>query len=272
MELLTQGGLCVTHVHAYKNTQLGSSLILVLGIALAVALTLYFLQIPIQNQMLALHRDLAKERLNILTYKILGTLQNDSAWAKTIDMNAGMGCLKTSSCSDLEQTFDLFAADGEPIVISSSNSGFTLQGLFCPPEHPFTIDAQEPLCPFQVRLFWKPHCTGCSRQEANIRAEIKVITSLAFSPQIFSERLAFTRSKYAGTIDKFCSEMGGRFNQDLEKCEFPFQGKNCLQGQKLVGISDDTTEVICVDTPAISLTPCSGAADGFNSDGSMRCL
>jgi hypothetical protein len=66
--------------------------------------------------------------------------------------------------------------------------------------------------------------------------------------------------------------MGGRYNQDREKCEFPFQERNCLQGQKLVGISDDTTEVICIDTPAISLSPCNWAADGFNPDGSMKCL
>lgn len=256
-----------------SHFQTGASLILVIAIAAVIAIVLYFIYYPIQLQMNQVHRDLAKKRLDLVTFKILGTIQNDSAWRATISNNPEMACLTSHSCSDSEFALNLYTADNTLLLPSSNpDTGFNLQGNPCLSTTPFRAEATHLDCPFQVRLFWRPSCIGCRTQEAQVRAEVKIVSHLIFSPLPYIEKMTLTRSQYVGTLDKICNQMGGRFNQESNKCDFPFYDKNCVRGQKLVGITEDSTEIICVETPAITLTPCANAASGFNSDGSLRCL
>jgi hypothetical protein len=256
-----------------KYHQKGSGLVIALGLTAVISVLLYFMQYPIQNQMVHFHQDLAKKRLQSISYKILGTIQNDSAWDKTLELNPSMSCLRGNTCPNLSSFLDLYSSDGSLILKSSSeNLGFNLQGNICPPSSPFNKENKNLNCPFKIRLYWSPSCTQCQKQEAHIRSEIEISNYLTLSPKIFIDKLNVIRTRYAGTIDNTCSEMGGRFNQDLNRCEFPFQNRDCIRGQKLVGITDDTTEIFCLDTPAIKLNPCSFASKGFNFDGSFQCL
>lgn len=254
------------------NVQRGISLVFVLTLVsstLVVVLSLsYILRSVSENY----HRQVGAVRLEYITNKIFTILQNDQAWERTRSLNSSMYCLASNTCPDVLNEFDLYYSSGEAVLRSAGDGeGFTLSGDKCSDlGFSFDVNSRNFNCPFAIKLFWRPSLDPIHPER--IRIEAKILTNMIINTAKFEDILAFTRGEYLSTLDANCAKLGGTLNQVTSICEFPFQSRSCLRGQKMIGVDAGTGLLECMDLPAVSLISCPGGSAGMMPDGRFICL
>lgn len=103
-----------------------------------------------------LSRSRSQETLTFLKQKIINTISNQASWDKTIALNPTMSCRASypSSClNGVSANIDLYDADGNKVLDSTSGLSYRRDGSICPAGG----SAEE--CPLSITLGWKISCS-----------------------------------------------------------------------------------------------------------------
>ncbi len=231
---------------------------------------------------------------SIVKESLIALLDNDAAWAETVNQNPGMACLRTAGAvcpSGPQPGIDIFEGDGSLYLSKVSTSGLTLNGEAC---NKFDAVNGNSTCVLKYTVTWE--CNGpCAATKfdngvliAN-KPNIKLKATLKYSPDLQNLKnlldtslnkytFNFIRGSRSKTLSKFCNTISGVFNQQDQSCSAATAEPGDFDCTTLVGphayfigFRPDGSPKCMNDINLPSSCPAGTAILGYEADGRVNC-
>ena len=241
------------------------------------------------SDQVSLQKDVGMQmQLQGLISNIVSTLDNDTAWAKTIASNPGMACLASGGSVCGAGNFgliDVILANGVPIVSSAASAGFDAFGRPC---NAFDAVNGHRECEFRIEMRWNCGGGACAPTAFTPPYPIATAPLITFAGTVLyspndpddpqkKHRLkqsaldfSFVRTNQRDSITSACRAMGGVFDQNTNTC-IVLKGGSCPNTHTMGGF-DAGGNVVCRPLPFLDYRcPSDNAVVGVAANGNLRC-
>lgn len=269
----------------------GQAMVMSIMVSGVIAAGAYFLMAPDPNRK-SLKINNVKYSAEMVKENLMAVLDNDAAWAKTIELNSNLACLRTpGTCATSSfGAINVYDADGTLVAGLAPTSGFDLSGKPC---NTFSSTGPDLNCVFKYTV--TASCNGACEpttlvpgMPVAVSPRIRIVGSFQFASKDkdLDQRLSglnptyrfdFMRGSKGKTLSQYCNSIEGVFDQRTSICRSAIskpKSFDCTTANPhswFIGFRKDGTPV-CKNDMKLGLNCPSGTAVlGYSADGRMIC-
>lgn len=235
----------------------------------------------------------ARYSAEMIKENLMAMLDNDAVWAKTVEKNPKLACLRAPGTCNASNfgVIDIYDADGNLVDTTTGSRGYDYSGRPC---DRFSLVRPDTTCVFRYTVRWE--CSGACGTTTfvddlpvAVNPKIRLLGSFEFAAKdpdlkdkLTSKNKAFTfdfvRAAKAKTLSQYCQSIEGIFDQRSGTCKSALSTPDSFDCTVLngphswfVGFESDGTPICKDDAKLGQACPNGTAMLGYTQDGRIQC-